>query len=126
MTTPKAQISTFSVYPAYLLTSSGAMYKGDPRIKFIPLFFSNFDAKPKSISFTFKFFMFSDVKSKFSNLKSGSNFNDEESRTGAGTNGVGSTLTNIYSKRFTISTCDGKNSFSQTFSNKIDVMLFNY
>ena len=70
MTTPKAQISTFSVYPAYLLTSSGAMYKGDPRIKFIPFYFSNFDAKPKSISFTFKFFMFSDVKSKFSNLKS--------------------------------------------------------
>ena len=42
----------------------------------------------------------------FSNLKAGSNFNDEEQRTGAGTNGVGSTLTNIYSKEFTVTTCD--------------------
>ena len=55
----------------------------------------------------------------FSNLKAGSNFDDSESRSWAGTNGVGSTLTNIYSKRFTISTCDGKNSFSQTFSNNM-------
>ena len=55
----------------------------------------------------------------FSNLKSGSNFDDSEERSWAGTNGVGSTLTNIYSKRFTISTCDGKNSFSQTFSNNM-------
>jgi len=52
----------------------------------------------------------------FSNLKAGSNFDDTESRTGAGTNGVGSTLTNIYSSEFKISTCDGKNHFTQTFS----------
>lgn len=55
----------------------------------------------------------------FSSLKAGSNFNDEESRTWAGTNGVGSSLTNIYSKEFTVSTCDGKNHFSQTFSNNM-------
>lgn len=55
----------------------------------------------------------------FSNLKAGSNFNDDESRTGAGTNGVGSTLTNIYSKEFIIQTCDGKNLFTQTFSNNM-------
>jgi DNA topoisomerase-2 len=55
----------------------------------------------------------------FSNLKAGSNFNDDESRTGAGTNGVGSTLTNIYSKQFTINTCDGKNLFTQTFTNNM-------
>lgn len=55
----------------------------------------------------------------FSNLKSGSNFNDEEKRTGAGTNGVGSTLTNIYSKEFTVTTCDGANHFTQTFSNNM-------
>ena len=55
----------------------------------------------------------------FSNLKAGSNFNDEEQRTGAGTNGVGSTLTNIYSKSFTITTCDGKNQFTQTFSDNM-------
>jgi len=55
----------------------------------------------------------------FSNLKAGTNFNDEESRTGAGTNGVGSTLTNIYSKEFVINTCDGTNLFTQTFSNNM-------
>jgi DNA topoisomerase-2 len=52
----------------------------------------------------------------FSNLKAGSNFNDEEDRIVAGTNGVGSTLTNIFSKKFSISTCDRKNKFSQTFT----------
>ena len=55
----------------------------------------------------------------FSNLKAGSNFDDTEERSWAGTNGVGSTLTNIYSKEFKISTCDGKNSFIQTFSNNM-------
>jgi len=55
----------------------------------------------------------------FSNLKAGSNFDDSEERSWAGTNGVGSTLTNIYSKEFRISTCDGKNSFTQTFSNNM-------
>jgi DNA topoisomerase-2 len=55
----------------------------------------------------------------FSNLKAGSNFDDTEDRTWAGTNGVGSSLTNIFSKEFTISTCDGKNSFFQVFSNNM-------
>lgn len=55
----------------------------------------------------------------FSNLKAGSNFDDSEDRTWAGTNGVGSSLTNIFSKEFTISTCDGKNSFLQVFSNNM-------
>jgi DNA topoisomerase-2 len=55
----------------------------------------------------------------FSNLKAGSNFDDTEDRSWAGTNGVGSTLTNIYSSRFTISTCDGKNLFTQTFTNNM-------
>ena len=55
----------------------------------------------------------------FSNLKAGSNFDDTEERTGAGTNGVGSTLTNIYSKEFTVTTCDGTNHYTQTFSNNM-------
>lgn len=55
----------------------------------------------------------------FSNLKSGSNFNDDEQRSWAGTNGVGSTLTNIYSSKFHISTCDGENVFKQTFENNM-------
>lgn len=55
----------------------------------------------------------------FSNLKTGSNFDDTEDRTVVGTNGVGSTLTNIFSKEFKIETCDGKKSFLQVFSNNM-------
>ena len=55
----------------------------------------------------------------FSNLKAGSNFNDEEERTGSGTNGVGSSLVNIFSKEFIVSTCDGTNSFYQIFSDNM-------
>jgi len=55
----------------------------------------------------------------FSNLKAGSNFNDDEERLVAGTNGVGSTLTNIFSKVFRIETADKKNVYVQTFSNNM-------
>ena len=55
----------------------------------------------------------------FSNLKAGSNFDDTEARSWAGTNGVGSSLTNIYSNKFEISTCDGKSHFVQTFTNNM-------
>ena len=55
----------------------------------------------------------------FSNMKAGSNFSDDENRTWAGTNGVGSSIVNIFSKKFTISTCDGKNQFNQTFTNNM-------
>lgn len=56
----------------------------------------------------------------FSNLKAGSNFDDTEERTVAGTNGVGSTLTNIFSKEFRVTTCDGKNRFDQTFTENMN------
>ena len=36
----------------------------------------------------------------FSNMRAGSNFSDEENRTWAGTNGVGSSCVNIFSKEF--------------------------
>ena len=55
----------------------------------------------------------------FSNLKAGSNFDDSEDRLVAGTNGVGSTLTNIFSKVFRVKTCDGKQTFEQKFSNNM-------
>ena len=55
----------------------------------------------------------------FSNLKAGSNFNDDEERLVAGTNGVGSTLTNIFSKKFRVRTADRKNLFEQTFTNNM-------
>lgn len=52
----------------------------------------------------------------FSNLKAGSNFDDTEDRIVAGTNGVGATLTNIFSQKFTIETCDKKKYYIQEFS----------
>lgn len=55
----------------------------------------------------------------FSTLKAGSNFDDTEERTGSGTNGVGSVLTNVFSKSFTVETCDGKKMFKQTFGNNM-------
>jgi DNA topoisomerase-2 len=55
----------------------------------------------------------------FSNLKAGSNFNDDEKRLTAGLNGVGSVLTNVFSKEFIVSTCDGKNHFHQKFSSNM-------
>ena len=55
----------------------------------------------------------------FSNLKAGSNFDDTEKRVVAGTNGVGSTLTNIFSKQFSVTTCDGHKKFHQVFSNNM-------
>ena len=55
----------------------------------------------------------------FSNLRAGSNFNDDEDRVVAGTNGVGSTLTNIFSLKFRIQTADGKNEYDQIFKNNM-------
>ena len=55
----------------------------------------------------------------FSNLKAGSNFDDSEDRIVAGTNGVGATLTNIFSVEFSINTCDGKKEFLQVFRNNM-------
>lgn len=57
----------------------------------------------------------------FSNLKTGSNFDDTEDRIVVGTNGVGSTLTNIFSKEFRIETCDGKKNFIQVFRDNMSL-----
>lgn len=51
----------------------------------------------------------------FSNLRAGSNFNDSEDQQLIGTNGVGSTLTNILSTSFKIESCDGKKVLKQEF-----------
>ena len=53
----------------------------------------------------------------FSNLRAGSNFNDDEDQQLIGTNGVGSTLTNVLSISFKIESCDGKKLFKQEFFN---------
>lgn len=55
----------------------------------------------------------------FGNLMSGSNYDDTEDRLVAGTNGLGGKLTNIFSREFIVSTCDGKNSFYQKFRNNM-------
>ena len=51
----------------------------------------------------------------FSNLRAGSNFNDDEDQSLIGTNGLGSTLTNILSSSFKVESCDGKKKFTQDF-----------
>ena len=51
----------------------------------------------------------------FSNLRAGSNFNDSEDQQLIGTNGVGSTLTNILSTHFRVESCDGKKVLTQDF-----------
>jgi DNA topoisomerase-2 len=53
----------------------------------------------------------------FSNLRAGSNFNDNEDQSLIGTNGVGSTLTNVLSTNFKIESCDGKKKLTQDFWN---------
>jgi len=56
----------------------------------------------------------------FANLKAGSSFDDSKDRDTAGTNGVGATLTNIFSTKFIIKTCDGTDRFEQTFTNNMN------
>ena len=53
----------------------------------------------------------------FSNLRAGSNFNDDEDQSLIGTNGVGSTLTNVLSTNFKVESCDGKRKLTQEFWN---------
>lgn len=64
----------------------------------------------------------------FGRMRTSSNYNDEEDRTGLGTNGVGSSLTNIFSSYFGIMTDDGKkrwlgnwrNNMSEFYGEKIE------
>jgi DNA topoisomerase-2 len=53
----------------------------------------------------------------FSNLRAGSNFNDDVDQQLIGTNGIGATLCNILSSNFKIESCDGKQLFKQEFWN---------
>lgn len=54
--------------------------------------------------------------------KAGSNFGDDASRKTIGMNGVGSSLTNIFSKAFNGITCDGKNTISVKCFNNMDTI----
>lgn len=55
----------------------------------------------------------------FSRLRAGSNFNDDDKRTGVGTNGLGSTLVNIFSEFFSVHTCDKKKIYYKEWSNNM-------
>ncbi len=57
----------------------------------------------------------------FGHLLSGSNYNDSTTRTGAGTNGLGSKVSNIFSKKFIVETLDSdtKKKFIQEFSDNM-------
>jgi DNA topoisomerase-2 len=56
----------------------------------------------------------------FGHLHSGSNFEDNNERTWGGMNGLGAKLTNIYSKKFIVETGDGKNKYTQEFTNNLN------
>jgi len=58
----------------------------------------------------------------FGHLLSGSNYNDNDTRTGAGTNGLGAKCTAIYSKKFVIETIDSneKRRFIQEFTDNME------
>lgn len=55
----------------------------------------------------------------FSTLLTGSNFDDNEERVSAGRNGMGSKLTNVFSIKFIIDCCDGKNRYKQIVKNNM-------
>eukprot|EP00698_Gefionella_okellyi_P000093 TRINITY_DN1007_c0_g1_i2.p1 TRINITY_DN1007_c0_g1~~TRINITY_DN1007_c0_g1_i2.p1 ORF type:complete len:1424 (-),score=463.63 TRINITY_DN1007_c0_g1_i2:38-4042(-) len=52
----------------------------------------------------------------FGHLLTGSNFDDTERKVTGGRNGYGAKLANIFSKEFTVETCDGKQKYVQTWS----------
>lgn len=52
----------------------------------------------------------------FGSLRTGSNYDDTEQRTVAGTNGIGSVLVNIMSDEFKVETADGKQRFNMTWT----------
>jgi len=56
----------------------------------------------------------------FTTLQTGSNFDDDEESESAGVNGVGVSLTNIFSKKFKVKTYDGEKSFKQCYSNNAE------
>lgn len=55
----------------------------------------------------------------FGHLLTSSNYNDDRKKITGGRNGYGAKLTNIFSTKFVIETCDGKHKYKQTFSNNM-------
>lgn len=57
----------------------------------------------------------------FGQLRSSSNYDDTEERDVVGTNGVGSALTNVWSKQYEITSADGKKQYHRTWSNNMEI-----
>lgn len=56
----------------------------------------------------------------FGRLRTSSNYDDTEDRNVVGTNGVGSSLSNVFSKSFTVETADKKNSITIKWHNNME------
>ena len=56
----------------------------------------------------------------FGRLRTSSNYDDSEDRIGVGTNGVGSSICNIFSKQFKVTTCDKKNKIAVEWTNNME------
>jgi DNA topoisomerase-2 len=57
----------------------------------------------------------------FGHLLSGSNYDDTRTRTGCGQNGLGVKLTNVFSVKFTVETCDGTQKYTQEWTKNMSV-----
>lgn len=57
----------------------------------------------------------------FGQLRTSSNYDDSEDRNVIGTNGLGSVLTNLFSKRFEVQSCDGKKHLTVEWKNNMEV-----
>ena len=58
----------------------------------------------------------------FGRLRTSSNYDDNEDRNVIGTNGVGSSLCNVFSTYFEIESADGKNEFHRSWSNNMETL----
>lgn len=59
----------------------------------------------------------------FGRLRTSSNYDDTEDRNIVGTNGVGSSITNIFSKSFIVTTCDKKNKITIKWNNNMQNVI---
>jgi DNA topoisomerase-2 len=58
----------------------------------------------------------------FGLLLSGENYNDDDTRYGAGRNGFGAKLTNMFSSSFKVTTCDGKKKYEGVWKDRMSVL----
>jgi len=58
----------------------------------------------------------------FGHLLTSSNYDDDDKKVTGGRNGYGAKLANIFSREFTVTTCDGRKSYSQTFRDNMTVV----